>query len=321
MSITKTLLLIILMPLAPSLCAQSLPEPRTVQLNERVYVLLGPIQHANPDNQGYMVNSTVIVGDRGVILVDPGGTHAVGLHIARAIRRITAKPVTHVINTHPHGDHYLGNSAFNGATLLSSERCRAQVSESGHEWVALMEQLVGRRFPDTRPMPAQVVFREGARTPLILEGVPLVIWVPPGSHTAGDLLVHLPEDRVLVSGDVVVNGIVPVMQDGNIRNWIGTLEEIQQLDVRVIVPGHGELMTKGRVRALQHAIARFYAGVQTGYQHGLDEGTIRQSLDLTDWERLERAYVIGRNINRAYLEIEDASFDPWPCPTGQCGPR
>ena len=64
-----------------------------------------------------MINSTVIVGDNGVILVDSGGTAEVGQHIAAAVRRITDKPVTHVVNTHHHGDHYLGNVAFEGAEL------------------------------------------------------------------------------------------------------------------------------------------------------------------------------------------------------------
>ena len=65
-----------------------------------------------------MINSTVIVGDEGVILVDSGGSDEVGRHIATAVRRITDKPVTHVVNTHHHGDHYLGNVAFDGATFI-----------------------------------------------------------------------------------------------------------------------------------------------------------------------------------------------------------
>src|SRR4051794_23346283 len=87
---------------AGSALGQPLPEPRTVKINDRVYALLGPIQHANPRNQGYMINATVVIGDNGVVLVDSGGTDEVGRHIAAAVRRITDKPVTHVVNTHHH---------------------------------------------------------------------------------------------------------------------------------------------------------------------------------------------------------------------------
>jgi cyclase len=301
--------LIALLALGAAAYGQTFPEPRTIKINDRVYVLLGPIQHANRLNQGYMINSTVIVGDKGVILVDSGGTHEVGRHIAKAIRRITPKPVTHVINTHHHGDHYLGNSAFGGASIISSEKCRAMVVETGYEWLELMEQLVGRRFPDTKPIAAGVTYKEGSKTEIMLYGIRLVFWVPKGSHTVGDMLVYLPQDKVLVTGDIVVNRIVPVMQDASIKNWIGTLGEIQELEVSTFVPGHGDLMTMGDVKALHRAIIRFYSGVRVGYDKGFDESEIRKSLDLTAWEKLERAYVIGRNINRAYLEIENDSFD------------
>jgi cyclase len=62
------------------------------------------------------------------------------------------------------------------------------------------------------------------------------------------------------------------------------------------------------VIALQRVITRFYAGVKSGFEKGLNESEIRKTLDLADWEKLERAYVIGRNVNRAYLEIENGSF-------------
>ena len=288
---------------------QTLPEPRTVRINERVFVLLGPVQHANKLNRGYMINTTVIVGDTGVILVDSGGTDEVGRHIATAVRRITDKPVTHVVNTHHHGDHYLGNGAFDGATFISSELCRKMVLETGGEWLAIMERDIGRKLPGTRPLAAGVTYPTGARTETRVHGVRLVFWVPPGSHTIGDLLVHLPDDKVLVAGDVLVSGVVPTLQDGFLKNWIRTLDEMQTLDVKHFVPGHGDLMTLHDVAALRGAMARFHAGVKEGFRTGLTEAQIRASLDLSQWEKLERSYVIGRNINRAYLEVEKDSFD------------
>jgi cyclase len=212
--------------------AQTLPGPSVVNINDRVHVLLGPMQHANPDNQGYMINSTVIVGDKGVVLVDPGGSREVGAHIAKAISKITSKPVTHIINTHHHGDHYLGNSAFGGTTIMSSEKCRDMVLATGQDWVALMEQMTGQEFLDTKPIAAAVTYPEGSWTETNLHGMDLVFWVPMGSHTVGDILVYLPEDKVLVAGDVLVNGIVPSMQDANIRNWINTIGEIQKIGRR-----------------------------------------------------------------------------------------
>ena len=301
--------LIVLITLGATAYGQALPEPRTLKINERVYVLLGPIQHANRFNQGYMINSTVIVGDKGVILVDSGGSDEVGRHIATAVRRITDKPVTHVVNTHHHGDHYLGNTAFEGATFISSEICRRMVLETGSEWLGIMERDIGRKLPGTKPMAAQVTYPEGTRTEAFVQGVRIVFWVPRGSHTSGDLMVHLPDDKVLIAGDVLVSRIVPTLQDGFVKNWIKTLGEIQALGAAQFVPGHGDLMTRDDVTALRDAMLRFYSGVKEGFRRGQSEGEIRKSLDLSAWNKLERSYVIGRNINRAYLEIEADSFD------------
>ena len=280
-----------------------------LKINERVYVLLGPIQHANKINQGYMVNSTVIVGDKGVILVDSGGSDEVGRHIASAVRRITDKPVTHVVNTHHQGDHYLGNAAFEGATLISSEMCRKMVLETGHEWLDIMERDIGHKLSGTKPLAAGVTYAEGTRTEAMIHGVRLVFWVPKGSHTIGDLMVHLPDDKVLITGDILVSGVVPTFQDGFVKNWIHTLDEMQTLGVEHFVPGHGDLMTRQDVTALRSAMLRFYSDVKEGFKSGKSEAEIRKSLDLSGWDTLERSYVIGRNINRAYLEIERDSFD------------
>ncbi len=176
---------------------QTFPEPRTLKINERVYVLLGPIQHANKINQGYMINSTVIVGDKGVILIDSGGSDEVGQHIATAVRRITEKPVTHVVNTHHHGDHYLGNVAFEGATFISSAMCRKMVLDTGHEWLEIMERDIGHKLPGTKPLAASVTYAAATRTETTIHGVRVAFWVPKGSHTIGDLMVHLPDDKVL----------------------------------------------------------------------------------------------------------------------------
>jgi glyoxylase-like metal-dependent hydrolase (beta-lactamase superfamily II) len=301
--------LIVLIALGAAAYGQTFPEPRTLKVNDRVHVLLGPIQHANRLNQGYMINSTVIVGDNGVILVDSGGSDEVGRHIAAAVRRITDKPVTHVVNTHHHGDHYLGNVAFEGATFISSEMCRKMVLDTGHEWLGIMERDIGHKLPGTRPLAAEVTYGAGTRTEAFIHGVRVVFWVPPGSHTIGDLLVHLPDDKVLVAGDVLVSRIVPTLQDGFLRNWIQALDEIQTLDVEYFIPGHGDLMTRRDITDLRGALFRFHSGVKEGFRTGQTESEIRNSLDLSIWEKLERSYVIGRNINRAYLEIERDSFN------------
>lgn len=291
-------------------CAgDKMPEPKVVKINERVYALLGPLGQPSAHNQGYMVNTTVIIGDQGVILVDTGGTDEVGKQIARTIARITPKPVTHVINTHHHGDHTLGNVAFKGAEILSSEQCKVLVEKTGAEWVQIMENMIGRKLPHTVPVPASLTFREDTSTERSLQGVRLLLWVPHGAHTPGDMMVYLPDDKILVGGDILVNTIIPNMRDANVHNWIEALAKAQDFDAATIVPGHGPLMTKPDVVRLQKIMTDFYAGVEAGYKKGLNDSEIRATLNLDGWKGLkEYEITMGGNINRAYLEVEAANF-------------
>jgi glyoxylase-like metal-dependent hydrolase (beta-lactamase superfamily II) len=121
--------------------------------------------------------------------------------------------------------------------------------------------------------------------------------------------VYLPDDKVLMSGDILVNQITPNFRDGNVKAWIGTLEEIQKINAQTIVPGHGPLMTKAGVTAMHKRMASLYAGVEAGYKKGLSDAEIRKTLDLSQWKKLRHFEdQMGGNINRAYLEVEAANF-------------
>jgi glyoxylase-like metal-dependent hydrolase (beta-lactamase superfamily II) len=282
--------------------------PDVVKINQRVYALLGPLELPTRFNRGYMVNSTAIIGDKGVILVDTGFSDEIGEHLKRELVKITPKPVTHIINTHHHGDHVLGNSAFKGATIISSELCKKLVDETGAGWVEILEEATERKFPNTVPVLPTVTYGVKTKTERVINGVRLVLWVPKGSHTAGDMMVYLPDERVLVSGDILVHHITPNFQDGFVKDWVETLSQVVALNPVTIVPGHGALMTSADANAMQRRMAALYAGVEAGYKKGLTDSEIRQTLDLDEWSRMHFFNMMGTNINRTYLEVERENF-------------
>jgi len=305
-------LLVLLFALAFAATAQAgsqLLAPRVVKVNDRIHALLGPMELPNRKNQGYMVNSTLIIGDTGAIVVDTGFTDEIGAHLARQVARLTSKPVTTVINTHHHGDHSFGNTAFPGATVISSEMCRQLLVEGEAVWLDIIQNAVGRKFPNTRAVPASQVYARNTRTEITIDGVRMVLWVPEAAHTLGDLMIWLPDDQVLLAGDILVNEITPNFRDANVAEWIKALEEIGRLPARTIIPGHGPLMKPADAVAMRDRMAKLYAGIQEGYKEGLTDSEIRARLDLGAWKKLRHFNEqMGGNINRAYLEVEAAAF-------------
>ncbi|MDP3688428.1 MAG: MBL fold metallo-hydrolase, partial [Sulfurimicrobium sp.] len=159
-------------------------------------------------------------------------------------------------------------------------------------------------------VPASVTYAgENSRTERTIQGVKMVFWIPTGSHTVGDMMVYLPDDKVLVGGDILVNRTIPVMRDALVKNWVGTLEQVLAFDAKTIVPGHGPLMKLEDVNKLQRQMAAFYSGIEAGYKKGLSDSETRKTLDVREWKKLEGFDAnIGGNVSRTYLEIEQASF-------------
>ena len=289
--------------------AAAIPATQVKKVNDRIYALLGPMELPSKSNQGYMVNSTLIIGETSAILIDTGFTDEIGAHLAAVVAKLTKKPVKAIINTHHHGDHSFGNAAFPGAKVISSEMCRKLLIEGEGEWLGIIQGALGRKLPNTRAVPATEVYASKTKTDITLDGVKLTFWVPEAAHTAGDMMIWLPEDRVLVGGDITVNQITPNFRDANVKLWIATLGEVQAMPAKTIIPGHGPLMTPADVGKLHQRMARLYAGIEAGYKAGLSDGEIRKKLDLAEWKPLHHyEEQMGGNINKAYLEIEAAAF-------------
>jgi glyoxylase-like metal-dependent hydrolase (beta-lactamase superfamily II) len=289
--------------------AGEIPAPVVVKVNDRIHALLGPMEMPTKKNQGYMVNSVLLIGDTGAIVIDTGLSDEIGTMLAGHFAKLTDKPIKYVINTHHHGDHTLGNAAFPGAKFLSSEICRQLMLEDGPTWVSILESLNERKFPNTKIIPADITYPKNSRTELTLAGIKMVFWVPEAAHTPGDMMIWLPDDQVLLSGDVLVNQVTPSFRDAKLKEWINTLAEVQNLPIKTIVPGHGPLMSKEQAAAMHQRMVGLYDGITAGVKDGLTDSEIRQKLDLGEWKELHNFdEQMGNNINRAFLEIEADNF-------------
>jgi cyclase len=302
-------ILIALMLSASLAIADSIPAPKIVKVNDRIHALLGPMEMPTKKNQGYMVNSVLLIGDTGAIVIDTGLSDEIGAMLAGHFAKLTDKPIKYVINTHHHGDHSLGNAAFPAAKFLSSEQCRQLMLDDGPTWISILESINQRKFPNTKVIPADTTYPKNSHTEVTLAGIKMVFWVPEAAHTVGDMMIWLPDDQVLLSGDVLVNQVAPSFRDAKLKEWIHTLAEVQKLPIKTIVPGHGPLMSKQEAAAMHQRMVNLYEGITAGVKAGLTDSEIRKKLDLSEWKKLHNFdEQMGNNINKAYLEIEAENF-------------
>jgi len=302
-------LLLALLFIARATDAVTFQDVKVEKINDRVYALLGAIDAPNKQNGGYVNNVLVILGDQGTILVDAGSHKSIASHINSSIEKITSKPVTHILVTHHHGDHHLGASFFSGAQVIASEYCAKQIEENGRGLVKNMARMTGLSLYDTSAAIPHKRIPQHARQSMVIQGVKLELITPDTAHTQGDMMVFLPDDGVLASGDILVHGVNPNTADGHLKKWLGVLDEIRALPAKNIMPGHGALMRQKDVAEYQSLMTDFYNTIEQLYKAGGDMSDVRGKLDLAKWQKLSRYEdMMGRNISKVWLEVEADNF-------------
>jgi cyclase len=197
-------------------------------------------------------NSTVIVGNTGVIVVDVKVSKAGGAELLADIAKITPKPVTTVILTHSDGDHINGLAAFPSGLKIIAQANNKQEQEAAIT-------AGGPGAPAAANLPNQLVTKP--KESLTIDGVKLELyhWAP--AHTSGDLIVYLPTEKIVATGDIIAtNNPYPRIHDeknGSTDGWITTTKGIIALDADTYIPGHGSIQTKADIeKRLADAIAR-----------------------------------------------------------------
>ncbi len=214
--------------------AQGQPQPLTVHVLKE-----GSIYWI----EGGGGNTGVIIGRSGVVVVDSKTTAAAGRQVVEDIGTLTSKPITHLIYTHSDGDHVNGSVSFpDGITIIGHENEKAEME------AAL--RAGGRGAPPANRLPTQTV--SGARAALTLDGVNLVLLHSGPAHTNGDLVVYLPDEGVVFTGDLIAtqrpDPIIHLEKHGSSEGWIKAVHDLVNLDATSFVPGHGDVQTKAQIQ-------------------------------------------------------------------------
>lgn len=223
------------------------PPPRAkvaaVRLTPHVYYVQGASGAASAANEGFNSNAGFVVTGEGVVVVDALGTPALGAELLAAIRRITSKPVRRVIVTHYHADHFYGVGALKaaGAEVWAHPAAREYL-ESGEA-----ERRRERRARDLFPwvdesMPIVRPDRWlGEETAFEMGGVRFEVQHFGPAHSPEDLVVVLPGEGVVFSGDILFAGRVPFVGEADSRQWLARIERLLALNPRIMVTGHGDV--------------------------------------------------------------------------------
>jgi cyclase len=245
--------------------AQQQPPPLSVKpLNGGVYWTQG----------GAGGNTGIIVGKDGVIVIDAKTTPASAKEMLAEIAKITPKPVTTVILTHSDGDHVNGLAAFPaGLTIISQENCKKE-----------MEASASSRNPAPQDrLPTKTVAN---KENVSINGVKLTLLHYANAHTSGDLMVYLPEQKIVFTGDIIATNqtyaLIHAEKNGSSEGWNTTVKGLVGLNADNYVPGHGDLQTKADVQARLAKVQARREEIKKLVAQGKSLDQVKQALGETD---------------------------------------
>ena len=190
-------------------------------------------------------NSGVIIGDDSVMIIEAQATPRLAQKVIDCVRSVTDKPISHLVLTHYHAVRVLGASAFGADQIIMGDAARAMVVERGQEdWDSEFqrfprlfeghESIPGLTYPTTTFNDDMTVYLGNRRIDLMHLG---------RAHTAGDIVIHVPDQNVMFTGDIVEYHSACYCGDGYFSSWGDTLDNIASFDVDAIAPGRGNALT------------------------------------------------------------------------------
>jgi quinoprotein relay system zinc metallohydrolase 2 len=229
----------------PAIAAEDLPALAMKALAPGVFVHVGLLANATPENHGAIANVGFVVGKRCVAVIDSGGSLAEGRALRSAIKAVTPLPVCYVINTHVHPDHVYGNAAFlsDNPIFVGHKNLAASMQARREYYVAYLARTLGeaQAAPSVQVPPSLTVGPAGTpdalrRLDLGERQLTLQAWAT--SHTDNDITVRDEQSGTLWLGDLLFRERIPVI-DGKVTGWLATMEQLRQLPATQVVPGHG----------------------------------------------------------------------------------
>jgi cyclase len=262
-------------------------------------------------------NTGFMEGADGLLVIDATLVASMAEAFIKEIRRISDKPFSHLVNTHSHPDHTGGNRLFTGAEIISHRICREEMARPAMRPTGggplpgpmslmprtpALEHMFEMVANDTdRHIPLPDVTYDDRLTLHYGETEVQLLYYGP-AHTFGDTLVYLPQSKVLFAGDIAFFYAMPLV-GGKVGGWLEVIDRVKDLDIDLIVPGHGPVGGKHELEDEREYFEFVMEQSRRCFERGMTPEDAAREIDLgpyADWPEAERFVA---NVAVAYREL------------------
>lgn len=283
----------------------------------------GSYAYLQPDGSWGWSNAGLVTDGGESLLVDTLFDGVLTAEMLECMRRATpaAGRIGALVNTHANGDHCYGNALVGDVPIIAARASAEEMAElTPGRMAELMRatdgmgkagEFLARIFgpfdfdriafaPPTETFDGTLVRNVGAKQVHLLDVGP--------AHTRGDVLVHVPADRVVYTGDILFIDGTPVMWQGPVANWIRACDRILAMDVEAIVPGHGPVTDHDGVRAVRDYLGYVRDEARRRYDAGLSPADAARDIALGDYSAWSDSERIAVNVHTLYREFSGGTL-------------
>ncbi len=280
-----------------------------------------------PDGGWGWSNAGLIASQGETLLVDTLFDVKLTAGMLKAMRAAepAAADIDRLVNTHANGDHCNGNELVADAEIISSVATAKELANDSPERLAEMMRRapemgeVGAFFEycfsafdfenirqtlPTRTFENELRIRCGDKDVTLKEVGPC--------HTKGDILVHVPADKLMFTGDILFIEGHPILWVGPVANWIDACDHMLGLDLETIVPGHGPITDHRGVRAVRDYLAYIRDEARQRFDAGMPVYDAAMDISLADYDSWGDAERIVVNVATLYREFGAGTSAPEP---------
>jgi glyoxylase-like metal-dependent hydrolase (beta-lactamase superfamily II) len=320
--------------------------PSPVPMKDRIEKLAEGVHvHLAEADSDAVSNAGLVILQNSVLIFDSHATPEAGQRLLAEIRELTPKPVRYVVNSHHHADHTHGNQALGPAQIIAATNSRRNVLQRD---IPSMNFSLGLAQSQLEKMQKEVLQAANVQEQNALKNkirerrefvdrmARLKILVPTMTvderldlhdstrnlellylgrgHTDGDLVLFIPKDRIVFTGDLFYNSALPYAQDAYLLEWIATLGELLKLEADVFVPGHGPYGTRDNVKEFKNYLEDLKALVEPGIARGDSMQQILRDVRLPPrYASYGFQNFFQANLQKMYVELKSQPPPP-PAP-------
>lgn len=276
-----------------------------------VYAIIGDLGGQTYDNEGLNNNLGFVVGDDGVLVINAGPSTRIAQALHAAIKKVTPHPIKFVVNVNAQNHYWLGNDYFRrlGIPIIAHDAAGRLMQEQGAGQLQFARTTYKEKAEGTALAYPSETFTD--RRTLHLGKTEVQLLHFGSAHTAGDIALWLPQQKILFAGVLVfTERMLAVIPVGNSGGWVNAFDQAMALKPRSIVPGHGKVTD---IKTATRDTRDYLHHLRNSAQAVLAKnGSLQDAVEKTDQSKfkslLNFELLAKRNMNQVFTEMERESF-------------